>query len=332
MKCLAKLLILLTLLTLSVSPALAAETSKIGVHILHTSELTKAKELVAVSQDDTWQYVTIPFTLADLEREAEWQAFFDEAKEKKLIPLVRLTTRVENESWAVPNKREITRMIAVLSRLEWPTEQRHIIVFNEVNHAKEWGGTINPEEYAEVLSFTKNWANTEQKNFVVLPAAMDLAAPTGSQTREAFAYLTAMYAYDAEVFTGLGGWNSHSYPNPAFSAAPQAYGKNTLRGYQHELAFLKDKSDRELPVYITETGWEDSTKTSRWLASYYTYALQHIWSDARVVAVTPFVLKGDPGPFTRFSFLKGDDTPTKQYYAFQAALRQVNGQTTASTE
>lgn len=332
MKCLAKLLLLVTLLVATTIPVFAADTSKIGVHILHMSELSQAKELVKVGQEDSLQYVTIPFTVADTEKEAEWQTFFTEARAQKLIPLVRLTTRVENNVWVVPNKNEITTMIAVLSRLEWPTEERHIIVFNEVNHSKEWGGTLDPQEYAEVLSFTKNWANTEQKKYVVLPAAMDLAASNGSQTREAFAYLKSMYDYDNEVFTGLGGWNSHSYPNPGFSASPQRYGQNSLRGYEHELAFLKGKTERDLQVYITETGWEDSKATGKWLASYYTYALQHIWSDDRVKAVTPFVLKGEPGPFAKFSFIKGDGTPTKQYYAFQSALKQVNGQTTASKE
>ncbi len=332
MKRLAKLLLPAILIVVATTQVFAADTSKIGVHILQTNELPQAKQLVQVTQDDTWHYVTIPFTVADIEREAEWQNFFTEARNQKLIPLVRLSTRVENGAWTVPTKQEITQMIAVLSRLEWPTDDRHIIVFNEVNHAKEWGGTINPDEYAEILTFTKNWANTEQKKYAVLPAAMDLAAPNGVATREAFSYLAAMYAYDPEVFQNLGGWNSHSYPNPGFSAAPQRRGKNSLRGFEYELAFLQGKTERELPVYITETGWEDSKTTSRWLATYYTYAMQNIWSDARVKAVTPFVLKGEPGPFAGFSFLKGDNTPTRQYYAFQAALKQVSGQNTASRE
>lgn len=332
MKRLAALLLALCVIFTTISPVYGAETAKMGVHILNPTELTDAKALVALDDPEAWHYMTIPFTLEDINKEKEWQAFFDAAREQKVIPLVRLTTKVEGAAWKVPNQREITSQIAVLSRLTWPTDARHIIVFNEVNHAKEWGNSIDPVEYADVLSFTKNWANSENKNYIVLPAAMDLAAPNGSATREAFSYMAEMYAADPEVFTGLGGWNSHSYPNPAFSASPQAKGKNTLRGYEFELAFLKGKAERDLPVYITETGWEDSAKTSRWLTSYYQYALQHIWSDSRVVAVTPFVFKGDPGPFTRFSFVKGDDTPTRQYTALQAALRLVNGQTTASTE
>jgi len=320
-------------LSVTISPVFAVETTKMGMHILNPGELSQAKELIQIKDyPDKWQYMTIPFTLADIEKEKEWQAFFDEARQKKVIPLVRLATGVENGAWKIPTRRNITDQIAVLSRLTWPTDQRHIMVFNEVNHAKEWGGKIDPEGYTDILAFTTNWAHSEGLNYVVLPAAMDLAAPNGSVTREAFSYLSAVHAADSEVFNSLDAWNSHSYPNPAFSSSPQRVGKNSLRGFEHELAFLKDKTNRELPVYITETGWEDSSSTGKYLSSYYQYALQHIWSNDRVVAVTPFVFKGDPGPFTRFSFVRGDGTPTRQYTAFQTALHNFYAKPTASVE
>ena len=313
-----------------VGPACTGETTKMGVHILTMDEPPAAKELLKIDGSESWKYVTIPFTIADIDKKQAWQDFFTAAREQKIIPLVRLTTEAKNGVWLVPDRKDIVRQLAALSALDWPTEDRYIIVFNEVNHAKEWGGYIDPSEYASILSFTKNWALTENKRYVVLPAAMDLAAPNGPTTREAFSYLNAMYTADAEVFKNLGGWNSHSYPNPGFSAAPTRVGKNSLRGFEHELAFLKGKTERELPVYITETGWEDSRATSRWLTGYYQYAMQHIWSDARVVAVTPFVLKGAPGPFAGFSFMTGDGKPTRQYIAFQTALNQVFGKKTAS--
>ena len=58
-------------------------------------------------------------------------------------------------------------------------------------------------------------------------------------------------------------------------APPTITGKNSLRGFEYELAFLKKYTDREFPVYITETGWVDS-KTQRWLPQYYQYAVDHI--------------------------------------------------------
>lgn len=304
----------------------AFEPGKLGVHILSLDEATRAKEVVSFeNQNDTWNYVTIPFTLGDLQKEKDWQKFFDTCAQLKLIPLVRLTTEFDSDAnaWAIPNKRNIVDQISFLSELEWPTQDRHIIVFNEVNHAKEWGGTIDPKEYSKVLRFTADWAHTEQKNYVVLPAGFDLAAPNGIQTKEAFTYLSEMLQTDPEIFDVVDIWNSHSYPNPGFSSSPTRVGKNSLRGYQYEIAYLKQETGRDFKVMITETGWEDNKSIAKWLSSYYAYAFQHIWSDERVLAVTPFVLKGSPGPFEGFSLLDVNDQPTNQLYALQNGLEKV---------
>jgi hypothetical protein len=303
-------------------PVAAKEGSVLGIHILHPDELPKAKELVAPNQDqETWNYVTIPFSLQDLERKEQWQAFFDKAKELKVIPLVRLVSKFENGSWQVPDRKQITDQIAFLSSLEWPTDQKHLI---EVNHAPEWGGSIDPTSYAEVLSFTAQWAHSENENYIVMPAAMDLAAPNGSSTMEAFNYLDQMLAADPDVFNHIDAWNSHSYPNPGFSSAPQRTTKNSLRGFEHELAYLKQKIGKDdYPVYITETGWVANGSTTPWLESYYTYAMQHIWSHPQVVAVTPFVLQGDPGPFSGFAFIDRNSKPTRHYTALQNAIKKM---------
>lgn len=301
----------------------ADEVSKIGVHILNPAELDSAKKLVEMEDEDQWQYVTIPFTLADIQRPNEWQAFFYEARKKKIIPLVRLATKFEGEAWQVPSRRNVVMMMTVLGALDWPTEDKHVIIFNEVNHAKEWGGTIDPEGYSSIFRFASSWARSENKHFVVLPAAMDLAAPNGKETKEAFAYLEAMHATDPEIFSYADVWNSHSYPNPAFSASPQKTGKNSLRGFEYELAYLKDTTGQDFDVYITETGWEDNSQTRRWLSSYYEYALRHIWSNSQVKGVTPFVLKGAPGPFAGFSFLNSDDSPSRQYLALRQAMEKI---------
>ncbi|MDQ3008864.1 MAG: hypothetical protein M3Q81_04695 [bacterium] len=323
MKYVAILALSVSLFLLSLSP-IKAQGEVLGIHILHPYELEEAKALIADEQNtEQWHYVTIPVTLADLEKELEWQEFFNKARAEKIIPLVRLTTRFEDEAWTVPTRSEIVELLTFLGKLEWPTENRHIIVFNEVNHAKEWGNTINPAEYASVLHFTASWAHSEQKNFIVLPAAMDLAAPNGKQTSEAFTYWNAVHTADPDVLKVIDAWNSHSYPNPGFSSSPQLTAQNSMRGFIHELNFVKEKTGRDLPVYITETGWETNRQTTRWLESYYQYALEHIWSHPQVVAVTPFLLKGSPGPFSGFSFLDDESKPTAQYNALKKALSTV---------
>lgn len=298
----------------------------LGVHILNTSELDQADQLLSTKQAQSeWRYVTIPLSLAETSKADEWQRFFNQAKEKKIIPIVRLTTAFENGAWKIPTRKDIITEIAFLEKLQWPTDQKHIIVFNEVNHATEWGGTLDPAGYAQVLRFTADWAHSSQAGFVVMPAAMDLAAPNGSATREAFTYLNQMLAEDAEILNTIDVWNSHSYPNPGFSSSPERTAQNSLRGFLHELAFLKQKTGKDFQVVITETGWEANRQTARWLETYYLYAFQHIWNHPQVLAVTPFVLRGDPGPFSQFSFFDRNNQPTVQYTAFRNALTRVLG-------
>jgi len=321
--------VLLAFLTLIFSlfqafPVYAQTGSVLGIHIMNTSEAPQASELLRGNGlPDEWHYVTIPLTLNDLDKQKDWQAFFDYAKSQKLIPIVRLSTRAENGAWAIPTHKDVVDLIDFLSALNWPTDEKYIVIFNEVNHAQEWGNSIDPAGYTNMLTFSSDWAKSENKNFKVLPAAMDLAASNTSTTEEAFDYLDKMRAADSDIFQYVDYWNSHSYPNPGFSASPKLSGKQSLRGYQTELAYVKDKSGLDLKTFITETGWVDTSSNHRWLSNYYLYATQNVWNDDRIMAVTPFVLQGAPGPFSQFTFLDANGNPTQQYHAYQDAIKSL---------
>lgn len=304
------------------APAQAVTGEVLGIHILNPGEISLAADFLKQndSQKDVWQYVTVPFTVADLQKPDEWQTAFDIAREKKIIPIVRLTSEFKNGAWTVPTRKQIMDQLQFLSVRTWPTEDRHIIFFNEPNHAKEWGGKLDPEEYADVLEFGARGARATNPHFKVLPAGLDLAAPNGSVTMDSTTYLNRMLAHKPEVFSHIDYWNSHSYPNPAFSSSPQKTGKNSLRGFQVELAYLKEKTGKDFQVFITETGWAENNATRRWLSSYYQYASQHIWSDERVIAVTPFVLRGAPGPFAEFSMIDALGKMTNQSVQLQKVL------------
>lgn len=318
------LIILLASLVMVAPSQVSAEVvHKLGIHILQPEQLHDADTLVS-ADDESWHYVTVPITISDLKHEAKWSEFFLEAKKKKIIPIVRLTTTFKDGVWAVPTKYEIVQMIAFLERFEWPTPQRHIVVFNEVNHAKEWGGKIAPEEYADILAFTADWLHTQKDSYIVLPAAMDLAAANTAETLDAFQYWNAVVQHRADVIRKLDGWNSHAYPNPAFTAHVAQTGRNKLDGFLYELELIKPHTNKNLPVYITETGWRSTAATERHLNYFYQYAFENIWSDERVVAVTPFVLQGSPGPFAEFSFLDDTVKPTAQYYAFRSIVEEVS--------
>lgn len=310
-------------LTVFASPIAASQGSVLGIHILNPSEIEAAATLLKTEETkDSWQHVTIPLTLNDLDKDEEWQQFFDTAQQEKVQPIVRLSTRYNSEidAWEVPDRREIIDLMSFLDRLDWPRSERPIIILNETNHAKEFGDRIAPDEYATILQFASRWAQTSPHDYVVLPAAMDLAAPNGPETMEAFRYLRLMLLADPGVFDHIDAWNSHSYANPGFSSSPLRTDKMSMRGYQHELAFITERTGRNMNVYITETGWVDNARTGRWLDDYYRYTFDNIWSDDRIQAVTPFILQGAPGPFEGFSFMNAQGEPTRQYRAYRALL------------
>lgn len=317
MKLIIKLTLAILFFTLSYLPTQAQLDDKKGIHLLHTEELNKAHQLLNITPDNHQSYVTIPLSLADLENKDNWADFFKQAKQNNIIPIVRLVSEFHGSSWKIPNRKDIADQISFLSQFEWPSDERYIIIYNEPNHKSEFGGIISPEKYNQILSFAADWAHTENKNYKVLPAAMDLAAPNGLTTIEAFNYLNQMLELDPTIFEKIDYWNSHSYPNPGFIGSPYSTAKNSLRGFQHELDYIKRKTGRDFKVFITETGWINNYTTRNLLDFYYRYAATYVWSDERVVAVTPFILQGDPGPFSEFSFIDQFNQPTQNYYSFQ---------------
>ncbi|MCD8484548.1 hypothetical protein LRY60_02975 [Candidatus Woesebacteria bacterium] len=285
--------------------ASAAAATDYGMHVLRPEEIeTIAAQTTELRQESSAPlYVTLPFSLDDTKDLDRWRTAFRVAKENNIVPLVRLVTRFDTEAnaWAVPSQYEIVQLTSALNQLEWPQTERHVILFNEPNHAAEWGGTTDPESYASISYFAAQWLNTESENYVVLPAAADLAAPNGPVTMEAFTFWKRALAAEPDLLYQLDAWNSHSYPNPGFVAAPTRTGQNSLRGFEHELAFLDQYQIKEWKVYITETGWRQTPTNARSMAYYYEYAHENIWNHSQVVAVTPFLWQGAPGPFAEFS-------------------------------
>lgn len=305
-------------------PAVQARGEVLGIHILSPGELDRANELLEHG-DDKDKFVTVPLTLGDLEKPKDWQQFLDTCHRLKVRPIIRLTTRFQDGTWIVPTRVDIMAYALFLKKLEWHRPELTIILFNEPNHTREWGGKIDPAGFAEISEFTARWFHTEEKKFTVLPAAMDLAADGHNGTMEAFAYWQSALSQRPGLLDLFDGWNSHSYPNPAFSASPSKTGKNSLRGYENELAFIKKYTTKEFPVYITETGWNQELLSNLKVRNYFTQAYEQIWSkDTRIVAVTPFVLQGAPGTFAPFSFLDKDGKPTIAYEVYKSILEGKN--------
>lgn len=331
-----RLFFILTLLALIFPKiALANETvNKFGIHILEVSDVNKAQELVNSSGGD-WGWVTVVIRDDDMSFD-KWQNFMNECREKHLIPIVRIATHLEGNNWAKPKISDSSNWVSFLNGLNWPTSERYVIIFNEPNHSKEWGGEINPQEYSRILSDFNSKLKNQNSKFKVLNAGLDLAAPNGSQTMESFRFMQEMNNEVPGIFEKLDGWSSHSYANHGFLGKPWDNKKTSVRGYEFELIYLKKLGiKKDLPVYITETGWpklsskklavrsKNKYYDEKTVAEYIKYAFENIWlKDPKVTAVTPFVLNYPADLFYDFSWLDMDQKPFLQYETIKQMPKQ----------
>src|SRR3989344_2461016 len=293
---------------------LAVSNNKYGVHILtdNKQDVEDAAALVNSSGGD-WGYITllIESNNRDLNR---WQNFFNILRRKHLIPIVRIATKPVNAHWEVPYEGEEVAVADFLDKLVWPTKNSYVVIYNEPNHGQEWGKIADPASYAKILDKTIDALKNKSSDFFVLNAGLDASThhePPDFYDEEKF--LTEMNQAVPGIFNKLDGWVSHSYPNPGFKGKPIDTGKSSIRGYLWELEILKKLGvTKELPVFVTETGWKHSEGLKRdtsypnveTVATYYKQAFSEVWSDPKIVAVTPFILNYQEAPFDHFSFKK----------------------------
>jgi len=287
------------------SDPLSVPNNKIGIHILFPEELDQAASLVNSNGGD-WGYVTIPIQAGDRNIE-KWQSFMDKAKSLHIIPILRLATEGDyfnTTVWRKPTEADILDFANFLNSLNWPTKNRYIIVFNEPNRGDEWEGLANPAEYATLLHYAASIFKQENPDFFIISAGLDNAAASSSTSFDEFTFLNAMQQADPQVFSSIDGIGSHSYPNPGFSKSPNVLGKESIATFSFEESLLDTYAGKQLPVFITETGWSQDSLPLETVSSYYNQAFATVWDDKSIVAVTPFLLRADVEPFSQFSLIK----------------------------
>ncbi|MEK7572194.1 MAG: hypothetical protein AAB553_08040 [Patescibacteria group bacterium] len=310
----------------AVTNPLGAPNNKFGIHILFDSELPQAAQLVNSTNGD-WGYVLIPIQAPDKNLQ-KWQTFMDKAKELHLIPILRLSTEGDyfNTSvWRKPKQEDIIDFANFLNSLDWPTRNKYVIVFNEVNRGDEWGGNANPKEYAELLSFATTVFKSKDQDFFIIGSGMDNAAPNqGTKYMNQYDYLKDMHDAVPGIFNQVDGFSSHSYPNPAFAQPPGKESNMGTGSFIHERELIRTMSNKQLPIFITETGWDGEVISDEKRAEYYKTAFETVWNDPQIVTVMPFILQAAGGPFQKFSLLNADNSPTKQYESIRD-IQKVKG-------
>lgn len=301
--------------------------NKFGMHIADFNDISDVAPLVNSSGGD-WGYITL--VASDGDRDSgRWQRMFDQMRRLHLIPLVRIATRVDKDHWVKADSSKFDEIVSFFDALNWPTENRYIILYNETNHSKEWGNSLDPEGFAQsTVTLAKKFKEASE-DFFILPAGLDVSAANDGQSMDAAEYMRRMVAAQPEFLQVIDGWTSHSYPNPGFSGRPDAFGRGSVRSYQWELTYLKELGlTRTLPVFITETGWvhregketHGGLLSSSQVGENFRQAAESVWSDPAVVAVTPFVFNYQDVPFDIFSFkrLSRDGGYYEQYEAYRS--------------
>lgn len=287
---------------------LSTPNNKLGLHILFPDEVSKAADIVNNHKDGQWGYVVIPIQSNDRNRN-KWQHFFDKCKEQKIIPIIRIATTANGPHWELPSHFDMLDFANFLNELDWPVKNRYIIVLNEVNRNDEFGGKANPEQYADFLNLAIDVFKEKSEDFFMLPAGLDNAATDPKNSMKWSTFLDRMHSHRSDIFSRLDGWVSHAYPNPDFSARADLKGENKISSFESDLNRLQKYTAKNLPVFITETGWSDKYLSHKQIGLYYRHAFEKVWNHPQVVMVAPFLLSAQDGPFVQFSFLDKEDKP-----------------------
>lgn len=292
--------------------------NKFGIHIIDENDLKNAALLVNSSGGD-WGYVTIVITESERNRD-RWQNVFDQMRRLHLIPIVRIATKVEGENWVSPKIEDVDSWVSFLDSLNWVVENRYVIVGNEPNHASEWGGTLDPEAYANYLNEFALKLRKLSSDYFVMGAGLDASAKNTKSTMDEAVYIKRMLKAQPAVFDNLQGFVSHSYPNPGFEGKETDTGRGSIETFDWELSYLNSLGVvKQLPIFITETGWSTQKVDSNKISQMYEYAFQNVWNDKRIAAITPFVLNYKDSLFSEFSWTKTDGT----FYSFYDSYKNM---------
>jgi len=304
--------------------------NKFGIHLAIPAfeDLQKAAKLVNANGD--WGYVTLVMEEKDLNKD-KWEGIFNQLRKLHLIPIIRLATSLENGHWRAPKEEDAQRWADFLNSLNWVVKNRYIVLFNEANRADEWGGQVNPQNFADVTyNFVKTLKETNP-DFFVMMAGLDSAAPSQpNQYEDEAIFLKKVLNYQKDLFNYLDGWASHSYPKNYLN-----YGRNSQFNYQWELSFLQSLGvKKNLPIFITETGWchcegkslnksfPTEEKTAQLTVNYFNNVLK----DNQVVAITPFILNYQDEPFDHYSWQKINSNEFYEPYLAVQKMVKIKGQ------
>ncbi|MFN8373922.1 MAG: glycosyl hydrolase [Anaerolineae bacterium] len=158
---------------------------------------------------------------------------------------------------------EFARFVAAFAA-RYAGDIDHIIIWNEPNLAFEWGyASVDPAAYARLLQAVYAPAHAANPNVTILAGALaPTLEPAGSPNGlNDLLYLQALYeAGAADYFDALA---VHTYGFTEPPDAPPVPDVLNFRRAELLRAVMEDYGDAATPVYVTETGWNDSPRWTK---------------------------------------------------------------------
>ena len=285
--------------------------NRFGIHLNEPeNDIADAKTLVNTNGD--WGWVVMVIRANDRNKE-KWQKIFNRLREDHLIPVVRIAGRPNSAGfWERPSESDANEWADFLDDLIWPTKTRFVTIYNEPNHAQEWGGSVDPADYANRFVEQAKKFKEKSNDFFILNGAIDAATPNEMPQFASFEYfITEAVNSNSEFLDSIDGWASHSYPSPDFAASVTNTGKASVKSYVYEKAFLESLGAKIDYVFVTETGWKHSEGvendpsriSSEEAARRYKIGFESVWTEDYLVMVAPFIIDYADKPFDNFSFI-----------------------------
>jgi hypothetical protein len=292
----------------------------VGLNVarLHQPNYIWATSDVVNANGGDWGYLTVVWTIQDREdRMAEYnlQLFLDRCYEFHVQPIVRVATKFEAKreptvpgqpavkpnqqgaegSWTRPDWDEPLKWREFFERGKWPTRHAWIVIGNEPNLGREWGGAVDAAGYARYLDHVLD-VFADAPRFDIVSGALDISNTTAMPVmQDALEFLDEMGATVPGLFARLPAWASNPYHVPNLGPGV----RYTHKAYEAEL----DRIGREMPVLITEAG-NLQTGDEQEIARFYAEAFRDWMADPKVVAATPLFWHPDRNDFWMFELDK----------------------------
>ena len=283
----------------------------VGINLVRWTELqyVRAAGQLVNSNGGDWGYVTLVLIDDDRQDPARVQRLLDECARDHLTPIIRVATRfnLERGIWSRPYWNDPYYWRDLFDSLHWPTTSRYVVIGNEPNLGREWGGTVDPAGYARYLG---KWLDVyaDDSRYHIFNGALDASNDTLMPDRmDEFEYIDAMREAEPAIFDRLQGWAS----NPYHFWWGEKETRFTYRAYEAELEAI----GRELPVVIMEYHAFE-IDDPREVAEYYEVAFNYWLADPRVLAATPLFWNPESNSFWMYKVNRDgsifDPSPTYQ--------------------